>query len=269
MGDMQILATYTGWKEFGGVHGAVEDRADARRLAVLRSRRYVGQGESSRCRDAGARTGAGRRPRWTRRRRTGRRSAARPDGHVRKARRRRLPAHDRTRQLRLGDRGVQGLHHDARGRTVRSARPRVHRRNEEADPQQADPLRHEHPSARRSHGRAAAAGGRRRDHHHAEEQRGVPRQGAQHAADAAERHARQESEEGEDRSRDGEEGLLGRDAHRRAVSRLAGAAHERDADRVPPEGEGPAPGRLLAAGAGSAGRTTTSRRWCRFSRSSI
>ena len=35
MGDMHILATYTGWKDFGGVDGACEDRADARRLAVL------------------------------------------------------------------------------------------------------------------------------------------------------------------------------------------------------------------------------------------
>ena len=40
-------------------------------------------------------------------------------------------------------------------------------------PQQADPLRHEHASPLRSHGRAAGAGGGRRNHHHAEEQRGV------------------------------------------------------------------------------------------------
>ena len=78
---------------------------------------------------------------------------------------------------------------------------RLHRGNEEAVPEQADPLRDEHASALRSHRRAAGAGGRRRDDHHAEEQRGVPRAGAQHAAHAAERHAREEPEEGEDRDR--------------------------------------------------------------------
>ena len=50
------------------------------------------------------------------------------------------------------------------------ARSRLRRRNEEADSEQADPLRDEHASALRSHRRAAGAGGRRRDDHHAEEQ---------------------------------------------------------------------------------------------------
>ena len=127
-------------------------------------------------------------------------AAARSDRHDRKARRRPLQAHHRTRQLRFGDRGVQGLRHDARGRTIRGARSRLHRGNEEADPQQADPLRHEHASSLRSHRRAAGAGGRRRNDHHAEEQRGVLRESAQHAANAAERHAREEPEEGEGRS---------------------------------------------------------------------
>ena len=35
MGDMHIVATYTGWKDFGGAMAPVEDRADARRMAVL------------------------------------------------------------------------------------------------------------------------------------------------------------------------------------------------------------------------------------------
>ena len=86
-----------------------------------------------------------------------------------------LPPHHRHRQLRLADRGVQGPRHDARGRAVRGAGARLHRRNEEAVPEQADPLRDEHASALRPHRRTAGAGGRRRDHHHAEEQRGVLR----------------------------------------------------------------------------------------------
>jgi hypothetical protein len=45
MGDMQILATYTGWKDFGGAMAAREDRADARRMAVLRSGRDGREGE--------------------------------------------------------------------------------------------------------------------------------------------------------------------------------------------------------------------------------
>ena len=55
MGDMHILAIYSGWKDIGGAHGAGEDRADARRLAVLRSRGHGREGESDRSRDAGAR----------------------------------------------------------------------------------------------------------------------------------------------------------------------------------------------------------------------
>ena len=68
---------------------------------------------------------------------------------------------------------------------------------------------------------------------------------------AAERHAREKSEEGEDRSGVGEEGLFGWDAHRRAVPRLSGSSLERPDHRLPPQGEGALPGRLLAAGAGS------------------
>ena len=62
MGDMHIVATYTGWKDFGGVMAPVEDRADARRVAVLRSRRDGGEGESCRCRDAGSRARTACRP---------------------------------------------------------------------------------------------------------------------------------------------------------------------------------------------------------------
>ncbi len=71
---------------------------------------------------------------------------------------------------------------------------------------------------------------------------------------AAERHAGEESEEGKDRSGVGEEGLLGWDAHRRAVPRRSGSSLERPDDRLPPQGEDHLPGRLLAACAGSAGQ---------------
>ena len=126
MGDMHILATYTGWKDFGGVHGAVEDRADARRVAVLRSRCDGGDRPippmSQRWLLHLPAVAAARR-RWGAGRWRPRRSGWRPAGatgadrHVRKARRRSLPAHHRSRQLRFADRGVQGPHHDARGRT--------------------------------------------------------------------------------------------------------------------------------------------------------
>ena len=75
----------------------------------------------------------------------------------------------------------------------------LHRRNEEDVPEQADPLRVEHAPALGPHRRAAGARGRGRDDHHAGEQQGVLREGAQHAANAAERHAGEEPEEGEDR----------------------------------------------------------------------
>ena len=63
------------------------------------------------------------------------------------------------------------------------------------------PIRYmmEHAPALRSHGWAAGGRGRRRDHHHAGEQQGVLREGAQHAANAAQRHAREESEASQDR----------------------------------------------------------------------
>ena len=158
--------------------GAGEDRADARRVAVLRSRRDGGEGESCRSRDAGACTGTAGRP-W-RRAGGGGPAAARPpaltvtteklgDGLYRLTTGRR--------QLRLADRRVQGLHHDARGRAdPRRAALAYIAETKKLDPQQADPLRHEHASALRSHRRAAGAGGRRRDDHHAEEQRGVLRE---------------------------------------------------------------------------------------------
>ncbi len=121
-------------------------------------------------------------------------------------------------------------------------------------PEQANPLCHEHAPALRSHRRAAGAGGRRRDDHHAEEQRGLLREGAQHAADAARRHAGEEPEEGQGRSRGRQEGLLGWDADRRDVPHLSGASLERPDGRVPPEGAGALPGRLLAARARAAGQ---------------
>ena len=91
------------------------------------------------------------------------------------------------------------------------------------------PMRYvmEHASALGPHRRTAGVGGRGRDDHHAAEQQGVLREGAQHAENAAERHAREEPEEGEDRNDCREEGLLGRYANRGVLSRLSGAALER------------------------------------------
>ena len=104
--------------------GAGEDRADARRLAVLRSRRDGGEGESARRRvaRAGAGTAGGRGGGPGAAGRAAPAAPAGADRDDREARRRPLPAHDRRRQLRLAARRVQGLRDDARGRTVRGAR---------------------------------------------------------------------------------------------------------------------------------------------------
>ena len=45
MGDMHVVATYTGWKDYRRHHGADEDRADPRRMAVLRGRHHGGEGQ--------------------------------------------------------------------------------------------------------------------------------------------------------------------------------------------------------------------------------
>ncbi len=74
---------------------------------------------------------------------------------------------------------------------------------------------------------------------------------ARHAADADDRHAREEPEEGEGRNDRREEGVLGRDADRGVLPRLPGAALERPDVRLHPQGEGAVSGRLH----GDAGRT--------------
>ena len=116
MGDMHILATYSGWKDFGGAMAPAKivqtrggwpffevdvtaAKANPPDVATLRPSRRPPAGPPA----------------------AARRSAAQPDRHVRKARRRSLPAHDRPRQLRLADRRVPRSHHDARGWTERGA----------------------------------------------------------------------------------------------------------------------------------------------------
>ncbi len=133
MGDMHILATYSGWKDFGGamapakivqtrggwpffevdVTAAKANPADVATLAPAPAP-AAGRGGAG----GGAPGGGAPAPALT--------------VTYRKARRRPLQAHHRTRQLRFADRGVQGLHHDARGRTIRGACSRLHRGNEEA-----------------------------------------------------------------------------------------------------------------------------------------
>ena len=252
-----------------------EDRADARRLAVLRSRRDRGEGESRRSRDAGACTGAraGRAPaaRLVRGgRRAGARCAAGADGHDRKARRRPLPAHDRRRQLRLADRRVQGPHHDARGRH--------------------SPRRARSPTSpkRRSCSRTSRSATSMNTHPHSDHTGGLPALVAEGATIITQKNNEEFFERALNTPRTlltdtlaknpkkakveacrREEGLLGRHADGRDVPHLPGAALERAAGRVHPEGEGAVPGRLLAARPPGSRRTITSRRWCRRSRSSI
>ena len=71
----------------------------------------------------------------------------------------------------------------------------------------------------------------------------------------------------EDRNGGRQEGLLGRDAHGRAVSHLPGAALERPDRGLHPEGEDPVPGGLLAARGRSAGQRSHQGAACRLSRS--
>ena len=218
MGDMHVLATYTGWKDFGGVMApsrivqtrggwpffavdvtaAQANPADLATLAPAPAGRGGGPGGGG---------GAGR---W-RSRRSGWRPAGATgaDRDVREARRWCLPAHHRRGQLRLARRGLPRPHHDARGGAESGAGAGLHRGSEDAHTEQADPVRDEHACARRSHRRITGHGGRRRHHHHAEEQRDVLHPGAEHAANAPERPAGDQSQEGEDRCGVGEEGLFG------------------------------------------------------------
>ena len=169
MGDMHIVATYTGWKDFGGVMAPskiVQTRGGWPFFEVDVTAAKANPPDVATLVPAPAGRG---------------RAGGGPPA----------PAPLTVTSEKLGDglyRLTTGpgsydsvivefkrLHHDAGGRPIRGARPRVRRRNEEADSEQADPVRHEHASAFRSHGRAARVGGRRRNDHHAEEQRGVSR----------------------------------------------------------------------------------------------
>ena len=117
MGDMHILATYSGWKDFGGVMAPskiVQTRGGWPFFEVNVTAAKANPADVATLVPAPAPAGRGGR-RW-RRCSSG---CSRSGRHFRKARRRPLQAHHRTRQLRFGDRRVQGLHHDARGRTIR------------------------------------------------------------------------------------------------------------------------------------------------------
>ena len=192
MGDMHVLATYTGWKDFGGVMAPSRIVQTRGGWPFFEVDRDGGAGQSCRSRDARSRTcrswrrpGGGAPPAaGGRGGPAGQGGPAAPTGadrDHREAWRWCLPAHHWRRQLRLAGRGLPRPHHDARGGTESGAGARLHRRSEEAHPQQADPVRDEHARARRSHRRIAGDGGRRRDHHHAEEQRDVLHPGAEHA----------------------------------------------------------------------------------------
>ena len=255
MGDMHILATYTGWKDFGGVHGAVEDRADARRLAVLRSRRDGGEGESSRCRDAGSCTGAGR-PAVAAPAAADRGGGAPPaltvtseklgDGLYRLTT---GPGSydsvivefkDYVMMLEAGQSEARGLAYIAETKKLIPNKPIRYVMNT-------------HPHSDHTGGLPAlvAEGAtiitQKNNEAFLEKALNTPRTLLNDTLAKNPKKAKIEAVVGE-------EGLLGRDAHRRAVPRLSGAALERPDDRVHPEGEGPVPGRLLAAGAGSAGQ---------------
>ena len=134
MGDMHIVATYTGWKDFGGVMApskivqtrggwpffevdVTAAKANPADLAALAPAPRAVAVPADRVRRPRRRRSAGRAV--VARRRT--RGSACADGDHREAWRRRLPAHHRHRQLRLADHRLPGLHHDARGGTERGA----------------------------------------------------------------------------------------------------------------------------------------------------
>ena len=178
---------YTGWKDFGGAMAPakiVQTRGGLPFFQVDVTAATANPPDVAALVPAAR---AGCRSWWTRRRRGRgpRRPGACAHRDRRKARRRPLPADHWNRQLRLAARGVQGLPDDPRSGTERSAVDRLHRRSEEARPQQADPLCDEHARSLRSHGRTAGDGRRRRDDHHAEEQPGVFREGPEHTTHAA------------------------------------------------------------------------------------
>ena len=99
MGDMHVVATYSGWKDFGGVMAPTKIVQTRGGWPFFEVDVTAAQGESVRPRDARASTGAASgRPGW----RSGpRRRSARAQRHDREARRRLLPAHDGRGQLRL------------------------------------------------------------------------------------------------------------------------------------------------------------------------
>ena len=166
MGDMHILATYTGWKDFGGVMApskivqtrgglpffevdvtaARANPSDVAALVLAPQPAPAGGGALAAAAGGGApaltvtaeKLGDGLYRLTT--------GAGSYDSLI-------VEFRDHIMMLEAGQ--------------IRGARARLHRRGEEARPQQAHPLRHEHASALRSHGRLAVAGGRRRDDHHA------------------------------------------------------------------------------------------------------
>src|SRR5262249_33114167 len=139
MGDMQIVATYSGWKDFGG--GMAPSKIVQTRggwpffeVTVTAAKADPPDGATNAMPPAPA--GRRRGPR-----RPGRRPGRGAHGDDREARRRPVEAHDGRRQLRLDHRRVQGLRDDARGRAAAGARNRVRRRGQEARAEQADSLR--------------------------------------------------------------------------------------------------------------------------------
>ena len=173
MGDMHIVATYSGWKDFGGAMAPskiVQTRGGWPFFEVDVTAAKANPPDVATLAPAPA---PRRRPWWSRRRRGAAAAGGGPPALTVTSEK----LGDGLYRLTTGAGSYDSLivefkdyvmmleagQSEARG-------SRLHRGNEEAHPQQADPLRHEHASSLRSHRRAAGAGGRRRNDHHAEEQ---------------------------------------------------------------------------------------------------
>ena len=185
-GDMLVENVYTEYRDANGVMYPAQVGAEARRPADVRAAD----------RSASAPTPTTSR-RWSRRRRRRPAAAAvrRPGGPGRRrrgpdvgeARRRRVP---HQRRLQRAGRRVRRSHPALRARPAeRGAGAGDHRRDEEGDPEQADPLRRDLAPPLRSHRRHCRGGGRGHHHRHADGQQGVPRARAVGAAHAGRRDA--------------------------------------------------------------------------------
>ena len=225
MGDMHIVATYSGWKDFGGVMAPSKIVQTRGGWPFFEVDCDGGEGESCRSRVAGSGTCRAAGGGWCAVQPAaggrGGRQRTSSHRHYRKLGDGRLPTHHWRRQLRFADRGLQRPHHDARGRTIRGAclSPTSRKRRSSSPNKPIRYVMNTHAHADHTGGLPAmvAEGATIITQKNNE---AVFRESPEHATNAAERHSREESEEGTNRGGFREEGVLGWNANGRDVPRL-------------------------------------------------